>query len=281
MKHSSIVRGTLSHTRKGNQKNSFQYSHTMLLIDLKKMKEVRHLPWPLQYNQKGMIAIRDRDYLDDESKHMYDNLLPIVSNSSSRIVAGDRVLLLATPSVLGYCFNPAIFYFIYDTNDGIKSVVVEVHNTFGESHLYCLSKETLISEQNSHRAQKEFHVSPFLDRSGHYEFIFNLTESVADISIFLYQEEHQIMTSRFVGELISLTTSNLLKSLPSIGVSVLLTKLRILHQAYRLFLKRKTSFFEKSDPLKATTRSPSKGYIDLKSHSHRHVVPDEYLLQSK
>ena len=97
------------------------------------------------------------------------------------------------------------------------------------------------------------------------------------------QEEHQIMTSRFVGELISLTTSNLLKSLPSIGVSVLLTKLRILHQAYRLFLKRKTSFFEKSDPLKGTTRSPSKGYIylDLKSHSHRHVVPDEYLLQSK
>ena len=132
-----------------------------------------------------MIAIRDRDYIDASSQHVYDKLASIVSNSSSRIVAGDKVLLLTTPSVLGYCFNPAIFYFIYLTNESTKGVVVEVHNPFGESHLYCLSRETMINKYTQHKTNQEFHVSPFLDRSGHYEFRFKLSEFVADISILL------------------------------------------------------------------------------------------------
>jgi cyclopropane-fatty-acyl-phospholipid synthase len=261
MNYPSIATGVLSHTRKGYHKRSFQYSHTMLMVDLTKIQKARQLPWPLQYNRNGMISIRDRDYIDASSQHVYDKLESIVSNSSSRIVTGDRVLLLTTPAVLGYCFNPAVFYFICDTNESIKGVVVEVHNTFGESHVYCLSRETLINNNSSYKANKEFHVSPFLDRSGHYEFRFKLSEYVADISILLHQEGQQIMTTRFIGNLIPLTTSNLLKSFPGIAISVLLTEFRILRQAYKLFFKKKTPFYEKPDPLKDTTISPSKGYI--------------------
>ena len=261
MKHSSIAIGTLSHTRKGNPTNSFRYSHTMLMVDLEQIQREHHVAWPLKYNRNGMIAIRNRDYIDDSTQHIYNKLVSEVSNSSSKIATGDRVLLLTTPSILGYSFNPAVFYFICDNNQNLKGAVVEVHNTFGESHLYCLSNETLTSEHKSHKTNKKFHVSPFLDRNGYYEFIFELSESFVDISILLYQEEQQIMTSRFVSNLIPLTTSNLLKSSPQIAASVLLTEFRILREAYKLFFKKKAPFYEKPDPLKDTTVSPSKGYI--------------------
>ena len=69
------------------------------------------------------------------------------------------------------------------------------------------------------------------------------------------------MASRFVGNLTSLTTGNLLKLFPMISVAVLITEFRILRQAYKLFFKRKTPFYEKPDSLKGTITSPSKGYM--------------------
>ena len=162
MKHSSIAIGTLSHTRKGNPTNSFRYRHTMLMVDMEQIQREHHLAWPLKYNHNGMIAIRDKDYIDDSSQHIYNKLVSKVSNSSSAIATGDRVLLLTTPSILGYSFNPAVFYFICDNNQNLKGAIVEVHNTFGESHLYCLSNETLTSEHKSHKRNKIFPVDAFL-----------------------------------------------------------------------------------------------------------------------
>tara|TARA_B100000029_G_scaffold300446_1_gene293394 strand:+ start:276 stop:1085 length:810 start_codon:yes stop_codon:yes gene_type:complete len=261
MKHPSIAIGTLTHTRKGKLTNSFQYKHTMLMVDLEKILGERQLPWPLQYNRNGIIAIRDIDYIDRSHQHIYDKLASKVSTTSSRISTNDTVLLLTTPSILGYSFNPAVFYFICDNKARLKGAVVEVHNTFGESHLYCLSQETLIAKTNSHKANKEFHVSPFLDRSGHYEFKFELSESCVDISIRLYQEEQLMMATKFVGHLTPMNTSQLLKTYPQIAISVLLTEFRILRQAYKLFFKNKAPFYEKPDPLNNTSVSPSKGYI--------------------
>ena len=261
MKHPSIAIGTLTHTRKGKLTNSFQYKHTMLIVDLEKILRERQLPWPLQYNRNGIIAIRDTDYIDHSDQHIYDKLASKVSSTSSRISTEDTVLLLTTPSVLGYSFNPAAFYFICDNKARLKGAVVEVHNTFGESHLYCLNKETLIANNKSHKTNKEFHVSPFLDRSGHYEFEFDLSETFVDISIRLYQEEQLIMLTKFVSNLIPMNTSQLLKTYPRIAISVLLTEFRILRQAYKLFFKKKAPFYEKPNPLQNTGVATSKGYI--------------------
>ena len=40
--------------------------------------------------------------------------------------------------VLGYVFNPASFYLCRDADGLLQIVIVEVHNTHGERHLYTL-----------------------------------------------------------------------------------------------------------------------------------------------
>ena len=52
--------------------------------------------------------------------------------------AGWQVTLVTNPRVFGYVFNPASFYLCRDPAGSLRIVIVEVHNTHGERHLYTL-----------------------------------------------------------------------------------------------------------------------------------------------
>ena len=56
----------------------------------------------------------------------------------ARIPTGWRITLVTNLRVLGYVFNPASFFLCRDAAGALRVVVVEVHNTFGERHLYTL-----------------------------------------------------------------------------------------------------------------------------------------------
>ena len=51
---------------------------------------------------------------------------------------GWRITLVTNPRVLGYVFNPASFYLCRDGDGILRVVIVEVHNTHLERHLYTL-----------------------------------------------------------------------------------------------------------------------------------------------
>ena len=58
----------------------------------------------------------------------------------------DRIHLITMPRWFGYAFNPVNFYFCYchshhlggGGGGDLVGVLLEVHNTFGETHLYWL-----------------------------------------------------------------------------------------------------------------------------------------------
>ena len=51
---------------------------------------------------------------------------------------GWRITLVTNPRVFGYVFNPASFYLCRDAAGVLRMVIVEVHNTHLERHLYTL-----------------------------------------------------------------------------------------------------------------------------------------------
>ena len=51
---------------------------------------------------------------------------------------GWRITLVANLRVAGYVFDPASFFLCRDADGVLRVVVVEVHNTHGERHLYTL-----------------------------------------------------------------------------------------------------------------------------------------------
>jgi DUF1365 family protein len=69
--------------------------------------------------------------------------------------------------VLGYVFNPASFYLCRDAAGVLQVVVVEVHNTHHERHLYTLRPRRPEGPFVASMA-KDFYVSPFLDMEGRY-----------------------------------------------------------------------------------------------------------------
>ena len=83
---------------------------------------------------------------------------------------GWRVTLVTNLRVLGYVFNPASFFLCRDGAGVLRVVVVEVHNTFGERHLYTLRPRDGQGRPGPFTAgmEKDFFVSPFISVDGDY-----------------------------------------------------------------------------------------------------------------
>jgi len=109
------------------------------------------------------------------------------------------ITLITMPRVLGYVFNPVSFYLCTDHSQALVAVLCEVHNTFGEQHCYlCANGDgRAISPDQWLEAEKVFHVSPFLERAGHYKFRFDLNSETFGVWIDYYdaQQNKQLIPS--------------------------------------------------------------------------------------
>ncbi|CEL61105.1 hypothetical protein RSOLAG1IB_09756 [Rhizoctonia solani AG-1 IB] len=86
--------------------------------------------------------------------------------------------MMTMPSFIGFeGINPLTVYFCYEEGKtSVWGMVLEVHNTFGERHAYVLQVgkdedgDDKKSKGYDHQwtFARQFHVSPFNDRSGHY-----------------------------------------------------------------------------------------------------------------
>jgi DUF1365 family protein len=95
------------------------------------------------------------------------------------------IMLLAQPRVMGHVFNPVSFWLGYDGDGGLRVVIPEVSNTFGDRHSYICAHDDLrvISKSDTLKAAKIFHVSPFQPIEGDYTFRFDITDDHVGIWI--------------------------------------------------------------------------------------------------
>ncbi len=176
-----IYSAKVVHKRILPKENSFSYSVYYLVLPL----PASTVPgWLASFHAKDLGFRDGSDPLDYAKKILADYGLNTIC---------DRIVLVTMPRVLGYVFNPVSFYLCLDTTDSLRAVLCEVHNTFGEQHTYvCANPDhTPINAEQWLEASKEFHVSPFLDRSGDYLFRFNLSADSLGIWIDYYDKEQQ------------------------------------------------------------------------------------------
>jgi DUF1365 family protein len=100
----------------------------------------------------NVLSLRDKDYL-----------------GLAEAMPAEGTSLITCPRVLGYAFNPASFFLRRDATGTVASVLAEVHNTWGERHLYELAPTSDGATYKS-SADKRFYVSPFIDIEGRYAF---------------------------------------------------------------------------------------------------------------
>jgi hypothetical protein len=158
--------------------------------------------------------------------------------------------------VLGYGFNPVSFWLCFDRAKGLRAVLAEVNNTFGERHSYlCFHDDhRVIAAQDTLSARKIFHVSPFIKVEGHYSFRFGITGDRVAIAIDLEDGEGILLRTAVsgrpetvsAGALLALLVRNPLYPFKIIGL--------IHYQAVKLFLKGVRHFNKPAPPETSVSR---------------------------
>lgn len=163
---SHLVEGIVRHRRARPFTYALQHDVTYLALDLDELDEVAASSRLLGRNRRGILELRDRDHLlppaDDLRAAFFDHL-----RAEGEDPTGWQITLVANPRVVGYVFNPASFWLCRDPAGELRVVVVEVHNTHGERHLYTLRPRVGGSGFVA-GMDKEFYVSPFLETRGGY-----------------------------------------------------------------------------------------------------------------
>lgn len=154
--------GHVWHGRKTPVAHSFRYPHAWLSLSLPECDVERLVLAP------GIAWQRKRHGPRDGSA-LFPWLCERLAEHGIGGVA--RIQLHTLPAVLGYVFNPVSFYLAEDAQGRLLAAWVEVNNTFGGHHDYCLRADpshgagVLIAH-----AAKALQVSPFYRVEGQYGF---------------------------------------------------------------------------------------------------------------
>ncbi len=174
-----IWRGSTRHIRLKPFEHRFRYPVAMIGIDLDRLEEADQTTRWFGVNRGAVFSFHEKDFGARVGSGL--KIWSCARFESAGIYGVEQVVLICQPRIAGYQFNPVTLHFGYDRSGILRGIIYEVHNTFGEAHAYAAPVKGSAVEQ--HRADKVFHVSPFFDVSGHYEFALQPPDETLSLAI--------------------------------------------------------------------------------------------------
>lgn len=164
--------------------------------------------------------------------------------------ANGEVWLQTFPRVFGFVFNPVSFWYCFDSEGGLRAVLAEVSNTFGERHCYLIAHrdQRPIQAGDEFRCDKVFHVSPFFPVDGAYRFRFVLGQDDLQVSIVYGTDTQTRLVATISGSLLPWTNGQLLSAVARHGWMTVGVVARIHWQAALLYFRRRVRYFRKPSP---------------------------------
>lgn len=173
MTHSALYVGTIRHRRFAVRRHELLHRISMAYLDLDELPQL--LGGRLVRRRPGLVRFRRADYLGDPAVPLADSVRELVGEAT-------RIRMLTNLRTLGHCFNPVSFYYCFDDDERLRSVVAEVTNTpWGERHAYVLDARR--SERD-----KAMRVSPFMGMDQRYTI--SLAAPGPTLSVHIESREH-------------------------------------------------------------------------------------------
>ena len=163
---SHLLDGVVRHRRAGPFSHALEYGVYYAALDLDELDAVGRTSRLIGRNRRNVLELRDTDHLVPAATDLRTSFLAHL-RAKGEDPTGWSVTLITNLRVLGYVFNPASFYLCRDAAGELRVVVVEVHNTHGERHLYTLRSGPPPAGFVASMG-KDFYVSPFLEMRGTY-----------------------------------------------------------------------------------------------------------------
>jgi len=248
-----LLLGSVVHARHTTAHNAFSYAMFTLWLPLSQLAEAGSAA--LGIEKFRLFSFFNRDHGARDGSPLLPWIRAILQQHGLACVADGDVVLQTMPRLFGFVFNPVSFWYCYDQEGGLRAVLAEVNNTFGERHNYLVAHadRRVIADDDVLVAQKVFHVSPFFPVRGEYHFSFARQGERLTVGIDLFDGGHKQLTTRLIGTEQALSASNLLCAWLRCPLLTLGVVYRINWQALRLLAKRVHFFSKPLPPQEETT----------------------------
>ena len=242
--------GRIYHERLKPFNHKFFYTIFYIKFPLSRIAELKG---PLfSFNRFNLFSFYTCDYLDGSERSLDVKIKEVLH--AEGVKAEGEIVLHTLPRLLGYGFNPVSFWYIYDREGNQEAILSEVNNTCGDRHYYLLQN---FSDYKKITTKKVFHVSPFFDIKGDYQFTF----SPKSVAINYYDSEvGDYFFKSSISEIstIEYSTANLLKLFFKYPLMSFLVMFRIHWQAIVLYFKKAKFFTRPQPPLNILTKEVQK-----------------------
>jgi uncharacterized protein len=182
---SHLLEGVVRHRRARPVTYSLEHGVYYLALDLDEMGVVDRSMRLLSRGRRNVLSFHDEDHLDPAATDLPTDVRAYLA-AHGVDATNWHITLVANARVFGYVFDPASFYLCRDDAGSLRIVVVEVHNTHGERHLYLLHPDrgSDAARRGFEAAmEKDFYVSPFIDIRGRYRVLVRDEEQRLRITI--------------------------------------------------------------------------------------------------
>ncbi|QKJ67424.1 DUF1365 domain-containing protein [Deefgea piscis] len=240
-----IIRGQVMHQRLRPAQNRFVYPVFCLRLNLARLGDINVSGFGL--NRWRPVAIYTQDYGPKDGSNLEQWMRNVLLQYG--IEANGEIWLHTFPRVFGFVFNPVSFWYCYDRDGGLRAVLAEVNNTFGETHQYLIAAndDQCIEADTRLECIKMMHVSPFCEVQGHYQFGFRDTAQTAWVGIDYFDTDGLLIKTAVGGKREALNRQTLWRALLAQPLLTLGVFARIHWQAFHLWRKR-VPFFSKPAP---------------------------------
>jgi DUF1365 family protein len=248
-----VLTGRVMHWRLRPVPHRFTYRVFSLRLPLSALEDQRNALFSV--NRFNLASFHFRDHGARDGTHPLPWIRGLLAQAGIAGADGE-VWLQCFPRMLGYVFNPVSFWFCHGRDGGLRAILAEVSNTFGEHHAYLLAHPDgrPIADGEELDARKMFHVSPFFPVAGRYAFRFAGAGSARLARIDYHDDAGPLLLTSISGRPQPLTAGRILLAYLGHPLMTFGVMARIHWQALRLWLKRVPFFSKPAPPLEDVTR---------------------------
>ncbi len=249
----SLCRGAVMHERTAPVHRRFSYRLFFMRFPLATLGQTA-IPM-LALNRWAPLSLHYQDHGARDGSHPLPWIRSVLMREGLGCADGE-VVLQTMPRLFGYVFNPVSFWFCHDSSGGLRAVMCEVSNTFGERHHYLVSHPDGRPVLNGEwlEASKVFHVSPFFPVSGRYRFRFDRRGDLHAVAIDYFEGDECRLRTRVSGRAAPMGYAVAWRALAAHPLMTLGVIARIHVQAFHLWRARVPFFRKPAPPAQDMTR---------------------------